>query len=160
MNRDFRIAISNKRICILILQILCLCLYGCAAFRMDNTFRIAILVVFVIIIMISFMSFFKSKYVITDGEILVDFYSDEKRNYFIEKITKIAYIDTSSKWRPFSAEPRHQLAIYFERSYLKSVEPRNFFPADRDAFVDAILKVKPDICVQRTEMKFKTFLIG
>lgn len=160
MERDFRISISNKRICILILQILCICLYGYAAFRIDNTFRIAILTVFVIIIMISFMSFFKSKYVIADGEILVDFYSDEKRNYSIDKITKIAYIDISSKWRPFSAEPRHQLAIYFERSYLKSIEPRNFFPADRDAFVDALLEVKPNIDVEKIEIKYNPFLMG
>lgn len=160
MERNFRIAISNNGIFILFLEFALICLYGYAAFRMESAFRIAIFAVLVIIILISFMSFFKSKYVIKNGEILVDFYSDEKRSYSIDKITKIAYIDTSSKWRPFSREPRHQLAIYFERPYLKSIEPRNFFPADRDAFVEAIQEIRPDLIVERNEIKFKTFLIG
>lgn len=160
MERNFRIAVSNKGICILLVQIIFVCLYCVAVFRMTDFFRIATLAVIAILIYISFMSFLKSRYEIKDNEIIVNFYSEDKRNYRIDKITKIAYIDTSSKWRPFSKVPCHQLAIYFDRAYLKSIEPRTFYPADRDAFVETILRVNPNIPVEREEIKYKPFLVG
>ncbi|MDO4335598.1 MAG: hypothetical protein Q4C37_07215 [Bacteroidales bacterium] len=160
MTQKFRIAHSNRQTMILTAEFALLALYGFAVFSLNSMLRTGIFAILLIGIMISFISFLKNRYEINDSDIIVDFYGQEKNRYQIDKITKIVYIDTASKWRPFSRQARYQLAIYFERSYLKSIEPRCFFPADRDRFAEAILKINPRVCVEKTDVRYYPFLVG
>lgn len=160
MERKFKVALDNRNIIIIAIEVALILLYCYFAFTLNNHFRAGVLVFLSISSFYSFMSYFKSKYVIRGNELIVDFFSDEKRIYPIDKITKITYIDTSSEWRPLSREPRHQLAIYFERSFIKSIEPLSFKPLDRDSFVEAILKVNPGIEVESNEIKYKPFIMA
>lgn len=94
----------------------------------------------------------RTRYEISDSEILVRCLGESNKRYLIDKIQKIQYIDINTEWARYAPNCRFQLAVYFERSYFKSVEPRYFGPSDRDAFVDAILKVNPDIQVNRDDI--------
>lgn len=99
------------------------------------------------------MSVRRSRYIVTEDEIIVALYADRKRKFCIDRISKINYVDTGTEWARNAPNARHQLAIYFDRKYLKSVEPRYFAPEDRNAFVEELLRHKPDITVNTEEEK-------
>ena len=94
----------------------------------------------------------ENRYIVFQDEVAVRMVVYKTRCYRIDMIKSINYVDIGTDW--FGRTPpngRYQLAVYFERSYLKSVEPLWFGPVDRDGFVAALLEVNPDIVVDRSE---------
>lgn len=93
----------------------------------------------------------KSRYELNGDEIIIKVFWCKQRVFLINKIKKIEYVDLGTDFVRNTPNSRHQLAIYFERKYLKSVEPRLFGPEERDAFVKAILEVNPEVVVDENE---------
>lgn len=96
-----------------------------------------------------------NRYEITGDSIIVRCLGEKKRIYLIEKIQKIVFVDCGTEWMRNPPNSRYQLAIHFERKYIKSVEPRRFGPVDREAFVRILLGINPDIIVENDEKKIK-----
>jgi len=97
----------------------------------------------------------RSRYEICNNELIVKAFANKKITYPINLIQKIEYVDLGTEWGRNTPNSRHQLAIYFDRKYIKSVEPRHFGPEDRHAFVKAILDINPDIIVDENEKTAK-----
>ena len=93
-----------------------------------------------------------ARYIVTDNEIRVKRFWYKTRNFRVDKIRKIVYIDLGTDFGRNPPNARYQLLIYFERTYLKSVMPIRVGPADRDGFVDALLELNADIEVDRSDM--------
>lgn len=45
--------------------------------------------------------------------------------------------------------------IYFDRKYIKSIEPRRFGLEDRESFVNTLIEINPNIIVEKEETKIK-----
>lgn len=160
MERKFRIEVDRRTCVVTLIEVALVVLWLFLRFKLNSIASGGVLVILGIGIYHTFMRYFKSGYMVSDEEIIVDIFSDEKRTYPIDMITMIVYIDTVSKWHPFSRQPRHQLAIFFKRSFIKSIEPVCFAPQNRDAFVDAILTSNPDITVEIAEIKYRPFIFA
>ena len=102
---------------------------------------------------LQYMVIHNSKYIVTDKEIVVEMFWTKPKKYLIDKIQRIEYVDLGTDWGRNSPSARFQFAIYFERRYLKSVEPRLFGPADRNSFVATLLEINPNITVVEEEIK-------
>ncbi len=108
----------------------------------------------ILLCLVSLMQWFalhKNRYIITDSDIIVKNFGEKARTYPIDKITRIEYVDLGTDWMKTPPNSRYQLAIWFDRKYIKSVEPRRFGPVDREGFVEAILKINPSITVEGQE---------
>lgn len=123
--------------------------------RISMIFCILLIATVVFGVWFNCAAFKKNHYEIVDGEIIIKYFAGKSKRHPIDKIFKIEYIDVGTEWMRFSPSGRYQLAAYFDRQYFKSVEPRRFGPEDRDAFVAALLEIKPDIEVIREEKRVK-----
>lgn len=92
-------------------------------------------------------------YEISGDDLIVKCFGDKKRIYPIDKIQKIEFVDYGTEWVRPAPNSRHQLLLYFDRKYFKSVEPRRFGPEDREAFVNTLLETNPNIEVVKEEIK-------
>lgn len=92
-----------------------------------------------------------NRYIVEGDEIVVKLFWTKARRYRIDKIQKIEYIDFRTDWGGTPPNLRYQLAIYFERGYVKSADPFLFGPKDRDGFVDALLETDPGIPVCKND---------
>lgn len=91
------------------------------------------------------------RYELNGDEIVIRGFGCRQRVYLINKIKKIEYVDLGTDLGRNPPNSRYQLAIYFERKYIKSVEPIRFGPEERDAFVKSILEVNPNVVVDENE---------
>lgn len=107
----------------------------------------------VLMVWFQFMTMRKNHYVVDRGAIAVNVFGMKTRKYDISKIQRINYVDIGTECARSVPNGRFQLAIYFERKYLKSSEPRLFAPEDRDAFVKLLTQLNPDIIVDTEEKK-------
>ncbi|MCI9042587.1 MAG: hypothetical protein HFJ93_01540 [Muribaculaceae bacterium] len=103
----------------------------------------------VFMIWLQYMTIRGGKYIVTGNEIIVKMFWTKTRRFSIDKIQKIDYIDLGTDWGRCPPNTRLQLAVYFERKYVKSVEPFRFGPSDRDGFVEALLEHNPGIIVDK-----------
>lgn len=97
------------------------------------------------------LSLSKSSYAITDKTLSANLFAQKRRDYSIDKITHIDFIDIGTEWSRSGPNARHQLAIHFDRKYIKSVLPVYFAPRDREAFVKAIMAINPSVTVDEDE---------
>lgn len=114
---------------------------------------LGILVLTALMVWFQCMTFKKNCYVIDGDEIAVKPFGGKPQKYDISKIQRINYVDIGTECGRGAPNARFQLAIYFERKYLKSYEPRLFAPEDRDSFVKLLTQLNPDIIVDTEEKK-------
>lgn len=117
-------------------------------------FGIGMLAIMAFVFWHQYMVIHNSKYLVANNEIIVKFFWTKPKKYLIDKIQRIEYIDIGTDWGRNSPSARFQLAIYFERKYLKSVEPRLFGPDNRDEFVEVLMQSNPNIIVDKGNKLF------
>lgn len=155
MEKTFKMAWGKGANYILAIGIATEILFAIVAFRAGILYLgLGILALTAMTLWFQRMTVKKSRYEICNNELIVRAFADKKRIYPINKIQRIKYIDLGTDWARTPPNSRHQLAIYFDKKYIKSVESRRFGPEDRDEFVDAILLVNPDVVVDRNESAF------
>ena len=97
---------------------------------------------------LQYMTVHNNKYIVTDKEIVIEMFWTKTRKYLIDKIQRIEYVDLGTDWGRYPPNARYQLAIYFDRKYVKSVEPIRFGPSDRNSFVATLLEINPSIVIK------------
>lgn len=102
---------------------------------------------------LSCMSISKSHYEITSQELILHMFGSGKKKYLIDRIRKIIFVDMGTEWIHYPPNARYQLEIYFDRKYLKSVEPVRLAPEDRVGFVDCLLERNPEIIIEKDEVR-------
>lgn len=112
---------------------------------------IGLLIFCMLLIWLQYSAIRNNRYEITESDLIARCFGDKKRIYPIDKIHKIVFVDCGTDWQKTPPNCRYQLAIFFDRKYIKSVEPRRFGPEDRNAFVDALLEINPQIIVDKEE---------
>lgn len=100
-----------------------------------------------------FASIRNNHYEINRNDLIVKCFGGKKEIYSIDKIQKIQFVDYGTEWVRPAPTSRHQLLLYFDRKYFKSVEPRRFGPEDREAFVESLIGINHNIEVKRDEIK-------
>lgn len=110
---------------------------------------IGFLALFAFLGWLQYMIIHNNKYIVTDKEIIVEMFWTKTKKYFIDKIQRIEYVDLGTDWGRNPPNARYQLAIYFDRKYVKSVEPIRFGPDNRDEFVEALLQSNPNIEIKQ-----------
>lgn len=117
---------------------------------------IPLLVFTLFMVWLQYQTFRHSRYLVDGNEITVQMFWTKPRRYEINRILRIDYIDTGTDWvGRYPPNTRHQVAILFERKYVKSVTPFRFGPADRDGFVKAVLESNPAIVVDCHDTRVK-----
>ncbi|MCM1142934.1 MAG: PH domain-containing protein [Muribaculum sp.] len=116
-------------------------------------FGFGLLTLFGLLMWFQYAAFQKNRYEINGNDLIVKCIGDKKRIYPIDKIQKIQLVDYGTEWVRPAPTSRHQLLLYFDRKYFKSVEPRRFGPEDREAFVNTLLEINTNIEVVKEEIK-------
>lgn len=126
-------------------------------FFMVGAFYLGIILVALCVLMVWFQyaTIKNNRYEVSGNDLIVKCFGDKKRVYPIDKIQKIVYVDCGTDWQKTPPNSRYQLAVYFDRKYIKSVEPRRFGPEDRDAFVEILFKINPNIVIEQEEINIK-----
>ena len=115
---------------------------------------IGFIAIMAFVLWFQYMVINNSKYLVANNEIIVKFFWTKPKKFLIDKIQRIEYVDLGTDWGRNSPSARFQLAIYFERKYLKSVEPRLFGPDNRDEFVEVLMQSNPNIIVDKDNRLF------
>lgn len=160
MEKKFKSFEANRsgialRIILIILFVFC----AIVSFKTASYFRFAICLGFICLFTFDLNSSLHAGYTISSDQL-----TSEGRNgthtYPVDKIEKICYVDTKRhRWQMITTN-RYQLAVFFDKSYIKSIEPLYFSPVDRDDFVAELTKTNPKIIVNRAYVKAKPFLAG
>lgn len=159
MERKFKSFEANTQGIVLRIILIALFIF-CAvvSFKSEAYFRSAIFIGFICMFTYDLNAAIHAGYIIRGRE-LISKGRNGTRTYPIGWIQKICYVDTK-RYRGQMIMNRYQLAIYFDRNYIKSIEPLYFSPSDRDAFVAELKEKNPNIIVNTTDVKAKPFLMG
>lgn len=156
MEQTFKMAWGKGTYYNLIILFFIMSFFICFTLMMDEFWiSVGLLVLCLIIAGCQYAAIKINCYIIRENKIIVKKFTWKERIYPIDKIFKIEYIDIGTQWSDYPPNSRYQLAVYFDRIYLKSIMPRRFGPENRKAFINYLLEINPHIIVGKEEKKIK-----